>query len=114
MNLNFKSTQQMLAQTRQIGKFQEGGPMPEDPAMAGGEAPMPEDQGAPQEGGEDQLAQVAQQLVDMLSQQIGDPQAIAQILQMALEMVSQGGGAPVPNEQPVYAKGGRLLYRIKK
>lgn len=91
-----------------IAKFQEGGPMPaEDPAMAGAPA-GPE--AAPEQGGaEEQLQQVAGQLVDMLMQQIGDPQAVAAILQMALEMVAQ---AAQP-QAPAYQRQGGKLVRIK-
>lgn len=115
MNVNFRSV-------NEVPFFQAGGAMPQDPGMEGG-APMPEEGGAPmpEEGGEapqgaeDQLAGVAQQLVDMLMQQVGDPQAVAAILQMALEMVQGGGGeapAPAPQGEPVYRMGGRLLRRI--
>lgn len=94
-----------------IGRFQEGGAMPEDPAMAG--APAGAEAGAPEagapEGGEDQLAGLAQQLVEMLMQQIGDPQAVGAVLQMALEMVSQAG-AP---EAPAYQRMGGKLVRIR-
>lgn len=86
--------------------LQEGGAMPaEDPAMQGG-APAPE--GAPQGGAEEQMAAMAQQLVEMLMQQIGDPQAVAAILQMALEMVA--GAAQ--QAAPVYQKlGGRVMRK---
>lgn len=92
-----------------IARFQEGGPMP------GAEgAPMPEEQGAPMgpEAGapapEEQMQQMAGQLVDMLMQQIGDPQAVAAILQMALEMVGQAA-AP----QAAYQRMGGRLVRVK-
>ena len=118
MNLNFRSTSNMYAQN--VRKFQQGGPMGPAPEDQG--APMPPEGGpAPEggapEGGGDQLAQIAQQLVDMLMQQVGDPQAVAQILETALDMVQGGGqqGAPEPQEgEPVYRMGGRLAYRIRK
>ena len=69
------------------------------------EAPMQE---APEQGGmEEQLAQLAQQLVEMLMQQIGDPQAVAMVLQMALEMLQSGA----QQSQPVFKKGGKLSRR---
>ena len=87
-------------------KFQEGGAAPvEDPAMAGG-APAEAAPEAAQAGGpEEQMQQMAGQLVDMLMQQIGDPQAVAAILQMALEMVAQ---AAQPQPAQFQRMGGRL------
>lgn len=114
MNVNFRSV-------NEVPFFQAGGAMPQDPGMEGG-APMPEQGGAPMpeeggeapQGGEDQLAGMAQQLVEMLMRQIGDPNMVASVLQMALDMI-QGGGqeaAPEPQGEPVYRMGGRLLRRI--
>ena len=86
-----------------IKKLQEGGPMPAAP-----------EQGAPAQGGaEEQLAQLAQQLVQMLLQQIGDPQAVMAVLQMAMEMLQQAAQGPVgaaPEEgQAFMRKGGKLV-----
>ena len=116
MNLNFRSTSNLLAQN--VKKFQQGGSMNGAPEEGGASmpeggtegAPMPQEGNTPQ-GGEDQLAGVAQQLVEMLMQQVGNPQEVATILQMALEMVQ---GAPEPQQEPVYRAGGILAYRIKK
>lgn len=87
-----------------IKKFQAGGAVEAAPEQA------PVAQEAPVQGGaEEQLAQVAQQLLQMLLQEIGDPNAVAAVLQMALEMLqqaAQGGGAP--QEAPVFKKGGKL------
>jgi hypothetical protein len=89
-------------------KYQEGGQMM--PAEAAPEA-APMEQGAPVQGGaEEQLAQLAQQLLEMLLQQIGDPNAVAAVLQMALEMLQQAAGA---QEQPVFKKGGVLVNKNK-
>lgn len=95
-----------------IKKYQMGGAAPE--AMPEETAPV--DNGAPVEGeqggAEEQLAQIAQQLLQMLLQEIGDPNAVAAVLQMAMEMLqqlAQGGGAP--QEAPVFRKGGRLVRR---
>lgn len=85
-----------------IKAYQEGGPMPEAP-----------EQGAPMQGGaEEQLAQLAQQLVQMLMQQIGDPQAVLMVLQMAAEMLqsaSQPVGAAPEEGQAFMRKGGKLM-----
>lgn len=94
--------------------LQEGGPVPaQDPAMAGGAPAAPEAapaEAAPQGNPEKALAQMAQQLVDMLMQQIGDPQAVMAVLQMAAEMVGQ---AAAPQEAPAYQRQGGRLVRIR-
>lgn len=83
-----------------LKKFQEGGEMPT-------EAPVQE---APAQGGDEALMQAAQQLVEMLMQQIGDPQAVTAVLQAALEMVA--GAAQ--EAQPTYQKLGGRLQRVRK
>ena len=97
-----------------LRKYQMGGAAPEAAQMPEGapaEGGAPVEGGAPQGGGaEEQLAQVAQQLLQMLLQEIGDPNAVAAVLQMAMEMlqqVAQGGGAS--QEAPVFRKGGKLM-----
>jgi len=93
-----------------IKKFQAGGMAPEAAPVAE-EAPVSA-QTQPQAGAEEQLAQVAAQLVETLLQQVGDPNAVAAILQMAMEMLAeaaQGG----PQEQPVFKKGGKLVKNAK-
>lgn len=79
--------------------------MPADPNQAPAAAPA-------QGGVEEQLAQLAQQLVEMLMQQIGDPQAVMMVLQMAAEML-QGATQPVgttPEEgQAFMRKGGKIM-----
>ena len=86
-----------------VKKFQQGGPVEAAPAE---EVPM---EGAPMEQGsaEEQMAQLAQQLVEMLLQQIGDPNAVMMVLQMAMEML-QGAAQ---QSQPVFRKGGKLVRR---
>ena len=102
-------------------KFQQGGPV--EAPVEGAEAPMDQEgapqeggpEGAPQEGGqEDPMMQLAQIFAQGLQNQ--DCQALAQGAQMFLELVqqSQGGGQPAPQEEPVFRKGGRLAYRIRK
>lgn len=86
-----------------VKKFQQGGPVEAAPAE---EVPV---EGAPMEqgGAEEQMAQLAQQLVEMLLQQIGDPNAVMMVLQMAMEML-QGAAQ---QSQPVFRKGGKLVRR---
>lgn len=92
--------------SKRILKFlQEGGPITEDPAVSEGEVPAPEEQG----GADQAVAQMAQQLVQMLMEQIGDPQAVTAILQMALDMVA--GAAQ--EQAPVYQKLGGKVTRKK-
>ena len=101
-----------------LRKYQMGGAAPEAAPVAEG-APMeggaPVEGGAPAQGGaEEQLAQVAQQLLQMLLQEIGDPNAVAAVLQMAMEMLqqlAQGGGAP--QEAPVFKRGGTIVKKAK-
>lgn len=93
--------------SEKITKLQEGGPMPAEAPVE--EAPV--ESGAPAEapqGGEEQLQQVAGQLVDMLMQQIGDPNAVMAILQMAAEMVAQAA-----QPAPAYRREGGRLVRIQ-
>lgn len=102
-------------------KFQQGGPM-EAPAE-GAEAPVEEQapveeapaEEAPAEGGqEDPMAQLAQIFAQGLQNQ--DCQALAQGAQMFLQLLEQAQGGGQPQEQqgePVFRKGGRLVYRIK-
>ena len=101
-------------QNLMVRRFQEGGPMPEEQGAPMGPegAPAPEEQGAPApQGGnpEEQLRQIAGDLVNQLMQAFQDPQAVAAVLQMALEMVSQAG-APA---QPAFQRMGGKLVRVK-
>ena len=102
---------------KQTKKFQQGGPVgtPAD----GAEAPVSQEEApeelAPEEGGqEDPMMQLAQLFAQGLQNQ--DCQMLAQGAQMFLQLVeqSQGGGAEEPQGEPVFRKGGRLAYRIKK
>lgn len=89
-----------------VAKFQEGGAMPAEAAPVEEQgAPMGPEAGAPSP--EEQLQEMAGQLVDMLMQQIGDPQAVAMLLQMALEMVSQAAQAPAQFQR----QGGKLIRK---
>ena len=95
-----------------LRKYQMGGAAPEaapvqEGAPAEGGAPV--EGGAPAGGAEEQLAQVAQQLVQMLLQEIGDPNAVAAVLQMAMEMLQQMAGGGAPQEAPVFKRGGKLM-----
>lgn len=73
-------------------KFQEGGMSPE----------------APQAGGEDQLVQLVQQIVEMLG---GEPEMIMAVAQMLME-AAQGGQEQAPAEPteqaPAFKKGGKM------
>ena len=93
-----------------LKKFQQGGSM--DPAME----PAPAPQAAPMEGrqaeAEEQIAQIAGQLLEMLLQELGDPNAVAMVLQAALEMLSQASQG-APQEAPVFKKGGKLVKAKK-
>ena len=102
---------------KQTKKFQQGGPVgaPAD----GAEAPVSQEEApeepAPEEGDqEDPMMQLAQLFAQGLQNQ--DCQMLAQGAQMFLQLVeqSQGGGAEEPQGEPVFRKGGRLAYRIKK
>lgn len=96
-------------------KFQEGGAMPtEAEAQA-----APQDQGgAPEQGGQDPMAQLLQAAAQAIQGQ--DCQTALQVCQMLVQMAQQGAGA-APEEgtaeegEPVYAKkGAKLIRRIKK
>lgn len=102
---------------KQTKKFQQGGPV-EAPAE-GAEAPVsqeeaPEEPAPEEEGQENPMMQLAQLFAQGLQNQ--DCQMLAQGAQMFLQLVeqSQGGGAEEPQGEPVFRRGGRLAYRIKK
>ena len=97
-------------------KYQDGGAMTDPNAAPAGAAPVegaPMEQGAPTQGNaEEQLAQVAGQLLQMLLNELGDPNAVAMVLQTALEMLSQAAQG-APQEQPVFRKGGKIVNKAK-
>lgn len=102
---------------KQTKKFQQGGPV--GAPAEGAEAPVSQEEApeepAPEEGGqENPMMQLAQLFAQGLQNQ--DCQMLAQGAQMFLQLVeqSQGGGAEEPQGEPVFCKGGRLAYRIKK
>ena len=102
---------------KQTKKFQQGGPV--GTPAEGAEAPVSQEEApeepAPEEGGqEDPMMQLAQLFAQGLQNQ--DCQMLAQGAQMFQQLVeqSQGGGAEEPQGEPVFRKGGRLAYRIKK
>lgn len=86
-----------------------GAPVEAAPEAQG--APM--EQGAPAGGAEEQLAQVAQQLLQMLLQEIGDPNAVAAVLQMAMEMLQQAAAGGAQQGQPVFRRGGKMCKKAK-
>lgn len=90
-------------------KFQEGGPMPEQQAPAGG---------APAQQGGDPMEQLLQGAAEAV--QSGNCEVALQVCQMLIELAG-GGGAPAPEAaeapapaegEPVYRAGGRLVRRI--
>lgn len=102
---------------KQTKKFQQGGPV--GAPAEGAEAPVsqeeaPEELAPEEEGQENLMMQLAQLFAQGLQNQ--DCQMLAQGAQMFLQLVeqSQGGGAEEPQGEPVFRKGGRLAYRIKK
>ena len=94
---------------RFIKKFQQGGPMPADPAMAG--APV-EAAPAPAQGEQDQMMAQLEQMAMEIVNQLG-PDAAAMLAEMIMAML-QPGGAPGPEAQPVFAKGGKLKRKNSK
>ena len=90
----------ILKKNTKIGRFQEGGAMPA-PAEA---APAEASQGG------DPMEQVYQMAAEIV-QQLG-PDAAAMLAQAIMEML-QGGGAPAPQGEPVYKKGGKLIGRMR-
>jgi len=84
-----------------------------DPAMEQAPVEQAPVEQAPAQGAEEQLAQVAQQLLQMLLQEIGDPNAVAAVLQMAMEMLQQASQGGAPQEQPVFRKGGKIVNKAK-
>ena len=90
-----------------VKKFQVGGEMPAAPASA---------EQAPQGGGattggnpEEQLAQMAMQIVEQLG-----PQMAAALAEMIMQVLQQsaGGQQAAPQGEPVYAKKGGKLTLI--
>jgi len=74
----------------------------------GGAVPAPEGAPAqPQAGAEEQLAQMAQQIV----QQLG-PEAAAMLAQMIVQMLEGAAQQPAPEGQPTYQRKGGKLVKI--
>lgn len=87
-----------------IKKFQQGGPMPQDPASQGG--------GAPEQGGQDPMAQILQVAAQAVQTQ--NCEAAMAVCQ-ALMQIAQGGAAqePAPQEEPTFARNGAKLVRVR-
>ena len=86
---------------RFVKKFQQGGPMPADPAMdpaAAGGAP------APAGGGQEEMMAQLEQMAMEIIQSVG-PEAAAALAEMIMAMLQQGAA---PQEQPVFRKGGKM------
>ena len=90
-----------------VKKFQMGGQVapeaaPAEPGVAPGQKGM-----SPQGGGpEEQIAQMAMQIVSQLG-----PEASAMLAQMIMQVLEQSSGA-APQGEPVYAKKGGKLVMI--
>ena len=100
---------------KQTKKFQQGGPV--GAPAEGAEAPVSQEEApekpAPEEGGqENPMMQLAQLFAQGLQNQ--DCPRLAQGAQMFLQLVEQSQGRGEPQGEPVFRKGGRLAYRIKK
>ena len=95
-------------------KFQMGGEMaPEDPAMAQDVAAA--DQADAQATGQDPIMMLAEMAMQALQAQ--DCQMALQVCDGFVQLIQQaqgGAGAPAEGGEPVYRKGGKLAYRIKK
>jgi hypothetical protein len=92
---------------RFVKKFQQGGPMPADPAMDPAMAG-----GAPAEGGQNEMMAQIEQMAMEIIQSIG-PEGAAMLAETIMAMLQQGGGAP-QGEQPVFRKGGRIIGYTRK
>lgn len=94
---------------RNVRRYQEGGPMPEEAPMEG--APM-EEQG----GGQDPMMMLAEAAMQALQNQ--DCNMAMQVCQGFVQLLqqAQGGGAPAeqPQGEPVFRKGGVLVGRIRR
>ena len=90
-----------------VRRYQQGGPMPADPAMdpamAGG-AP------APEQGGQDQMMAQLEQMAMEIIQSVG-PEAAAMLAEIIMAMLQQGSA---PQEQPVFRKGGKMKRKSTK
>lgn len=104
----------MKIQPKNVRRFQEGGPMPvEDPAMAQDVAMA--DQTDAQTTGEDPIMMLTQMAMQALQAQ--DCNIAMQVCDGFVQLIQQAQGgaeAPAPEGEPVYRKGGKLAYRIKK
>lgn len=90
--------------TKNVKKFQAGGPMPAEAAPA--EAPMEE--GAP-EGGEDPMAQILQVAAQAVQTQ--NCEAAMAVCQALMQIAQGGAGAPA--EEPTFARNGAKLTRVR-
>lgn len=89
--------------SKNVKKFQMGGPAPE---AAPAEAPMEE--GAP-EGGEDPMAQILQVAAQAVQTQ--NCEAAMAVCQALIQIAQGGAGAPA--EEPTFARNGAKLTRVR-
>ena len=97
-----------------VKKFQEGGPAP---APANQPMPAEPQEGAPVEGGADQmLTQLAKMAAEAL--QSGDCNTALSVCEAFMQLIQQftqgQAGPEAPQGEPVYRKGGKLVGRIRK
>lgn len=92
-----------------VRRYQQGGPMPADPAMGG--APV-EAAPAPAQGGQDQMMAQLEQMAMEIIQSVG-PEGAAMLAEMIMAMLQQGG-APAEGAQPVFRKGGKIAGYTRK
>lgn len=120
MNITYRNGKRAPKKFQQGGAVEtpvEGESMPEEGMQEGTQEgePMPEE-GAPEEGGEqDPMMQLAQIFAQGLQNQ--DCQMLMQGAQMFLQLLQQSQGEGQHQEQqgePVFRRGGRLAYRIRK
>ena len=78
-----------------IKKFQMGGQV------------APEVAPAPEQGGQDQMMAQLEQMAMEIIQSVG-PEGAAMLAEMIMAMLQQGG---VPQGQPVFRKGGKLVRK---
>ena len=92
-----------------VRRYQQGGPMPADPAMGG--APV-EAAPAPAQDGQDQMMAQLEQMAMEIIQSVG-PEGAAMLAEMIMAMLQQGG-APAEGAQPVFRKGGKIAGYTRK
>ena len=87
--------------------FQSGGSAPEAmPAEQSAPAPAMQEQG----NAEQQLQELAGQLLEALLSQLQDPNLVAQVLELAMSMLQEAAG----QGEPRFRCGGKMVKKAKK